>query len=113
MRNDEEQKVKARERSRKYYLKNTDKYAQRNKERRELGRQIVVDAKLGAPCPGCNITYPHFVMDFHHRDPSTKIACIGTLANSGSVASLLEEIEKCDLLCSNCHRIREHNHLLD
>jgi len=45
-------------------------------------------------------------MDFDHRDGATKIAEISNLAHSGSTKKLLVEIEKCDLVCSNCHRIR-------
>jgi hypothetical protein len=44
-------------------------------------------------------------MDFHHRDPNSKRTNIGWMVNSGySKESILAEIEKCDKLCSNCHR---------
>lgn len=46
------------------------------------------------------------VLDFHHRIPEKKDGEIFRLVNSGnSKEKILEEIEKCDVLCSNCHRM--------
>jgi len=47
------------------------------------------------------------VLDFHHRDPFTKIAQVSRLVHtSSSMKRILAEIEKCDIVCANCHRIR-------
>lgn len=43
-------------------------------------------------------------MHFHHRDPATKIFKISEGAYRQSRAKILAEIEKCDLLCGDCHR---------
>lgn len=61
----------------------------------------------GIPCMDCNTTYPVECMDFDHRDPSTKSFTIGR-NKWKQVDILLEEITKCDIVCSNCHRIRTH-----
>ena len=45
------------------------------------------------------------VLDFHHRDPSTKINSISNMIDRCSKAKILAEIPKCDCLCANCHRI--------
>lgn len=63
----------------------------------------VIEAAKDAPCMDCDQRYPHYVMDFDHRDPSTKILNVGL---SRSLARTLAEIEKCDLVCANCHRTR-------
>jgi hypothetical protein len=42
-------------------------------------------------------------LDFHHTDPSTKKASVGSL-NMDSIAAINAEIAKCIVLCSNCHR---------
>lgn len=57
----------------------------------------------------CGGTFPPCVMDFHHRDPSTKAfgLSVGECA-SRSTTDVMAEIAKCDLLCANCHRIVEH-----
>ena len=49
-------------------------------------------------------------LDFHHRDSSEKEYNIGSMAHRGlSKENILKEIEKCDILCSNCHRILHYN----
>ena len=49
-------------------------------------------------------------MDFDHRDRKTKLTNINRMINyrSYSKEKILEEIEKCDLVCANCHRIRTY-----
>jgi hypothetical protein len=44
-------------------------------------------------------------MDLHHRDPEDKVFALSD-ASSRAVAQIIEEIEKCDLICANCHRMR-------
>ena len=56
-------------------------------------------------CDRCRITDPR-VLDFHHRDPSNKEFYISNHVSKG-IKTLLREAEKCDVLCSNCHRIVE------
>jgi hypothetical protein len=44
-------------------------------------------------------------LDFHHRDPQQKLGDVPKLLASGrSLKVVLHEIEKCDVLCANCHR---------
>jgi hypothetical protein len=46
-------------------------------------------------------------MDFDHLDASKKLRPVATLVERGySLARLLEEVSKCELVCSNCHRVR-------
>jgi hypothetical protein len=60
------------------------------------------------PCIDCNVQYPPYVMDYDHRDPSTKLTNVAALVRYGSYSRILAEIDKCDLVCANCHRIRTH-----
>lgn len=47
------------------------------------------------------------VLDFDHRDPNTKSFSIsGAHKSKVSWDMLVEEINKCDIVCANCHRIR-------
>ena len=48
------------------------------------------------------------VLDFHHRDPATKFNRISDMINNSSKSKILTEIQKCDCLCANCHRILHH-----
>lgn len=77
--------------------------------RREEMRSIIRAAKA-RPCADCGGEWPHYVMHFHHRDPATKDAVIGHMIRAPGAARaierLREEIEKCDVLCANCHALR-------
>lgn len=43
-------------------------------------------------------------LDFHHRNPSEKDGNVSHMLQLGSVENAMKEAEKCDILCSNCHR---------
>ena len=80
------------------------------KERRAANRQRnrdIITAAKDVPCMDCGVRYPPFVMDFDHRDPATKVRGVGSMQTS-SVEMLMAEIEKCDVVCSNCHRVRTY-----
>src|SRR5574343_765703 len=79
------------------------KRAQRRKELREL-----VDSMKAVPCADCGNRFPPCAMDFHHTEANGKVDGIAQLVNSGSITKLMVEIEKCEIICANCHRIRHH-----
>jgi predicted HNH restriction endonuclease len=90
-------------------------YYQENKEdcnAKGLARLREIKSKLveykGNKCAHCNNSYPDVAYDFHHLDPSTKE--VWTNLRNRSYKSALKEVDKCILLCSNCHRI-EHARL--
>jgi len=43
-------------------------------------------------------------LDFHHIDPSKKDFTVGAMHHFYSFKRIKKEIEKCEVLCSNCHR---------
>lgn len=95
-----------------HYARNATRYrasaAVRNEHRRAAIRRIIRGAK-DRPCSDCGISYPTFVMDFDHRDQAQKRFNIGRDAlGRCSERALMEEIEKCDVVCANCHRMRTH-----
>jgi len=57
----------------------------------------------GGKCKICGYANENS-LSFHHRDPSTKSfnLCINNFGNR-TKEKLYEEVEKCDLLCLNCH----------
>lgn len=58
------------------------------------------------PCADCGERYPFYVMDYDHVR-GKKLFNISTAgACKISVKKLQEEIAKCDVVCSNCHRER-------
>jgi len=82
-----------------------DKYHTRGRHTKAK-RRTKVWAMKDKPCMDCGVKYPPYVMDFDHRDPSQKVGGINWLITNGTWEQVLAEIEKCDLVCSNCHRIR-------
>jgi hypothetical protein len=59
------------------------------------------------PCADCGEQYPDFVMDFHHlRDKDFGIN--HWAVNCYGRAKLQKEVDKCVLLCANCHRHRHY-----
>ncbi len=63
----------------------------------------------GGKCQDCNILYPYPVMEFHHLDPNEKDFDWNDLRYYGSKELIQNELDKCVLLCSNCHRMRHHS----
>lgn len=60
---------------------------------------------MGAKCAICGYDKCHQACDFHHIDESLKNFTIGdSIAMCLDILLILEEIKKCVLLCSNCHR---------
>ncbi len=55
-------------------------------------------------CIDCGESDP-VVLDFHHRDPNTKKRSLAGM-RSRSIEMIQKEIDKCDILCANCHRRR-------
>ena len=45
-----------------------------------------------------------YVLDFHHKNPNEKVNEIAHMIKSSSIDNLEKEINKCVLLCANCHR---------
>ena len=90
----------------KWYDSNKEVQYQRIKDRKEKIKQEVRDFKESKPCADCGVSYHHFIMDFDHRDGDEKEYSISSIINSGSRNKIWNEIEKCDLVCANCHRAR-------
>lgn len=60
----------------------------------------------GGKCERCGYDKCIAALDFHHLDPNEKEHKIGN-GNTTSWEKYLKEVEKCILLCANCHR-EEH-----
>lgn len=96
----------ARASKRKYYLKNKEEYTKRNLEKRDLLKAIAAKEK-DVPCADCGVRYPSYVMDFDHVR-GNKVGNVAHIVSHGSEKKLLEEIAKCEVICSNCHRERTY-----
>lgn len=74
-----------------------------SERRRDIKRQAV--EYMGGNCVDCGLkTDKVEVYDFHHLDPTTKDFSV--FQNAKSFRTIRPELDKCVLLCANCHRIR-------
>ena len=72
-------------------------------------KTIVNDIKTSQKCAKCGESRS-YVLDFHHKDPSVKDGTIARMtSNYNKIEDIQKEIDKCIVLCSNCHR--EFHHL--
>jgi uncharacterized protein (DUF1015 family) len=103
-------------RNRKPYSEMTEeqKNGYRNSVKRVVEKKMaVVNAyKKERGCCVCREDDP-IVLDFHHRDESSKSPVLKRQKGNRSVwvlgwSAMFEEMEKCDVMCSNCHRRYEH-----
>lgn len=95
---------------REWYAKNKEKRrAQLNEHRAltvEQNRKNFLELIQASTCMDCGSEdWRVFQMD--HRDPSTKKYNIAQMiCNSYKWETIMREIEKCDIVCANCHIIR-------
>jgi len=69
-------------------------------------RRVVLEQLKSIPCFDCGGVFPFYVMDFDHRDPETKEFELNKNMLRLAWARVLKEIEKCDVVCVCCHRLR-------
>lgn len=94
-----------------WYHRNKEKCREVSRRSWQRRKDIVKGSKKRAireakdvPCADCGVKYPYYVMDFDHlRD---KVKNISQTTQSWSVARIKNEITKCEIVCSNCHRER-------
>lgn len=78
-----------------------------DKRRRELKR-LSVEYK-GGECSKCGYNRCIAALEFHHLDPTKKDFGIGGSKQTSSWKKIQIELDKCILLCSNCHREEHFN----
>lgn len=90
-----------------HYLDNKEKYnssARLNMPKyRERNQRMIVEYLQEKKCVDCGENDIR-VLDFDHVDPNNKRDSISRLTNSCSWNTILDEINKCEVRCANCHR---------
>jgi hypothetical protein len=80
-------------------------------DKRERNKLRIYALKEASPCKDCGLKYPHYVMDFDHIGDDKKSGLSELVNSRASWETILKEISKCDLICSNCHRVRTWNRI--
>lgn len=101
------------------YEQNPEKYSDLNHEQYEAFKDDICQDKrmqsfdtkvecvayLGGVCTACGREGHPVVMQFHHRNPENKLFTIASkLSNGWNLDRLKDELDKCDLVCANCHQ---------
>jgi hypothetical protein len=93
-----------------YYYKHGSKYREnatiRNRKLKNKLRSQMLEYLSDKSCLNCGISDVR-VLDFDHIDPLTKSFSIArAIADITSWDKILIEIDKCQILCANCHKIK-------
>lgn len=87
-----------------HYYRNKTEYIEKNKERRDQLRRKVSKYKSRRGCSRCSEDHIS-CLDFHHESADEKEENISRMVEKTySWESILKEIQKCELICANCHR---------
>ena len=78
--------------------------------RRSVKEQLVAEA--GGCCAACGFDAYVGALQFHHRDPASKVFALSEQGVTRSLTAAREEARKCVLLCANCHAMAEAGLLL-
>lgn len=80
-------------------------------KRREKTKELLVEYK-GGKCEICGYDRCVEALEFHHINPEEKDFGIGQKGYTRSIEKNKAEVDKCLLVCANCHR-EIHNGLID
>lgn len=100
----------SKERSKRYYKEkgeiHKDNVVKRNKKNRKVLQDFILNYFVDNHCKDCGNKDVR-VLEFDHLPEFEKSNDISTMVgNSCSLKSLEEEINKCEVVCANCHKIR-------
>ena len=98
-----------------YYQRNRSRFIaknRRNKNRQRKRLRAILWGFKQRPCQDCGDNFHPWVMELDHREGTIKAAAVANLVSKGCTdARLLEEIDKCDVVCANCHRMRTYRRM--
>ena len=105
----EEYKEYQRNYQRAWYYRHKTKRLASAYERRAATYKYIQDFKNQSHCVDCGQSHPA-TLHFHHLNSEDKLFNIGEAVDKGfSLTKIQAEIDKCIVLCANCHAIRHYN----
>lgn len=72
---------------------------------RQARKDTILEFKKLTPCADCKHNFAHYQKNFDHVDRATKIKNVSFFINN--LYNLVTELQKCELVCMNCHAARE------
>ena len=87
------------------HRKDRNKYIRKNQRERMQKRKNRIYEEAGDKCSKCGYDKCRAALEFHHLNSDEKHPYVARMFNNGlSYKKIKAEIEKCILLCANCHR---------
>lgn len=80
------------------------------KERRKKLKNELIEYK-GGKCQICGYDRCIEALEFHHLDPTQKDFIISDSSKHHTLDEMKQEVDKCILVCANCHREIHYNKL--
>lgn len=99
---------KRRASNRRSYAKNSEKVKKKTSEKRKQYKRQWAEFKSRLSCICCGESHPA-TLDFHHVVPHKDNRKVHKLVADGAFAAAIEELKKCVVFCSNCHRIYHYD----
>lgn len=95
--------------SKRSYEKNKKDVIQKVSAKKKAHRTWFVNYKKQLMCVTCGFDHPA-ALDFHHVEQKKSNRKVNELVGDGHTKKqILEEISRCIVLCSNCHRVHHHD----
>ena len=95
------------ENKKKSYTRDSENRIRLLKEYRAIWTDII-ESHIELKCVQCGFSHPD-ALDFHHLNPDEKESAISVLKlkkpTEQSIEKFKQELDKCIVLCANCHRI--------
>ena len=85
---------------------NIEKYRSKDRENKNNAykkKRTIINSYKECGCVICGEKEP-VCLDFHHINPSDKNFDIGKQFHIKATETIIKEIDKCVVLCANCHR---------
>lgn len=78
----------------------------RNTKARSAENRAFFLEKLGGRCVDCGYSEKSCALDFDHIDPDTKTCDLSAIMGGLDRERIWAEVQKCEVRCARCHRIR-------
>jgi hypothetical protein len=97
----------------KWYQKNKAIQIARNEQNKKNKKEKIKKYKEERGCSRCGEKHIS-CLQFHHKNPNEKESDINSLIKRNlSIEKIMIEIEKCEVICANCHFKHHWNGRLD
>lgn len=97
---------KKKQKRQEWYERNRIIQTEKQKQKKRQRKSDCINY-LGGVCFNCKSSFHPSVYEFHHRNPKEKDRDPSKLMLL-KWETIIKELDKCDLLCANCHRLVHH-----